>query len=72
MEQWTIHYRETSDPDPYRIVTTIPDSSKEQALERACEMMKPHFRTAVLRITGPKGVEIPRAMIEAHCQAKKG
>jgi len=68
MEQWTIYYRETTDPDPHRIVATIPDFSKEQALERAFEMMKPQYKASVLRIVGPKGVEIPRTAIEAHCQ----
>ena len=68
MEQWTIYYRETTDPDPHRVVATIPDFSKEQALERACEMMKPQYKASVLRIVGPKGVEIPRTAIEAHCQ----
>ena len=68
MEQWTIYYRETTDPDPHRVVATIPDFSKEQALERACEMMKPQYKASVLRILGPKGVEISRAAIEAYCQ----
>ena len=72
MEQWTIYYRETTDPDPHRIVATIPDFSKEQALERACEMMKPQYKASVLRIVGPKGVEIPRTAIEQHCGCRKG
>jgi hypothetical protein len=68
MEQWTIYYRETTDTDPHRVVATIPDFSKEQALERACEMMKPQYKAQVLRIVGPKGIEITRAAIDAYCQ----
>ena len=68
METWTIQYRETTDPDR-RVVATIPDGSKEEALDRACEMMKPKYKAHVLRIIGPKGVEIPRAAIDAYCRS---
>jgi hypothetical protein len=71
-EQWTILYRETSDPDPHRIVASIPDTSRAQALDRACEMMKPHYNAAVLRIVGPDGTEIEREAILAHCRGRRG